>query len=602
MTLHSEPTRRDIRLARDRRSSGFGRHGFAFSFLGFAILSIFANLQSWIHGLSTYLPSGYRPDISQSVWFLGWFPHAISHFQDPFVTTWINAPVGVNLVRLTSAPALSILAWPFTAMGGSVFTYNLLVSLNLFVSASAMFILAKRWVPSVSACFFAGALYGFGPFMVAQGSVHLFLTFAAAFPLLLLLADELFRRQRMSSALVGIAIAVLVDIELFTSSELLTDFVILAGIGLVILWFVDRRVLASARDYALRAARWSLVGLPAVLVYLAYYFHGGVVSAYHDPAALRDLSGTLAGTVIPSHNQWLSLGLGSWADHLVAVNPAANTYGTNTFENGIYLGVPLIALFVLSLKLVWPQRRGKVIAILAVCSWVLSLGPSLRVAGLNGYLPLPFAVFAHLPIVNNLIAARFSLFTVLFVGLTIALAVDHHLFTSESSLRGTKAVVIRLLGIAAVLSLIPAFPYNASPTHTPQWFTSSAQTSVKPDSVLLTYPLSHDGLGQPMGWQAAARYQFKLVGGEAGPQTTSFGAIGASSQACGQVADPQNFPTSWLLGVRSQLRAWHITTIVVSATLDGAPTPGLSCALTWYQKVTGRHGHLSQGVYVWRIS
>jgi hypothetical protein len=375
MTLQSEFTRNDLRLARQSRPRGLWRHGSTLSFFGFAILSIFANLASWIHGPSTYLPASFQPDISQSVWFLGWFPYAISHLHNPLLTTWINAPIGVNLVRLTSAPALSILAWPFTALGGSVFTYNLLISLNLFLSASAMFLLTRRWVSSVSACFFAGALYGFGPFMVAQGSVHLFLTFGAAFPLLFLLADEIFRRQRMSSTVVGIAIAVLVDVELFTSAEMLTNFVILAGMGLVILWFVDRHALAGAYDYALRVARWSLVGLPAVLVYLAYYFHGGVVSAYHDPAALRDLSGTLAGTVIPSHNQWLSLGLGSWADHLVAVNPAANTYGTNTFENGIYLGVPLIALFVLSLKLVWPQRRGKIIAILAVCSWVLSLGP-----------------------------------------------------------------------------------------------------------------------------------------------------------------------------------------------------------------------------------
>ena len=45
-------------------------------------------------------------DASQFTWFLGWVAHAIAHGANPFFTTAMGYPHGVNLLTNTSVTAL----------------------------------------------------------------------------------------------------------------------------------------------------------------------------------------------------------------------------------------------------------------------------------------------------------------------------------------------------------------------------------------------------------------------------------------------------------------------------------------------------------------
>ena len=63
-------------------------------------------------------------DASILLWSLGWWPHAILHGQNPFATTAIWAPDGVNLAWTTTVPGLALLFSPLTLIAGPVISYN----------------------------------------------------------------------------------------------------------------------------------------------------------------------------------------------------------------------------------------------------------------------------------------------------------------------------------------------------------------------------------------------------------------------------------------------------------------------------------------------
>ena len=96
----------------------------------------------------------------------------------------------------------------------------------------------------------------------------------------------------------------------------------------------------------------------------------------------------------------------------------------STLENGFYLGFPLLILLG---YLVIRCRRVPLVAtaaVVGVAAFILGLGPRLTVDGKVTGIPLPFAIFRHLPIVQNLEAARFSLYVQLAAAIIFALGLD----------------------------------------------------------------------------------------------------------------------------------------------------------------------------------
>ena len=70
-------------------------------------------------------PSDIEPSVF--VWMLGWWPHAILHGQDPFLTAALFAPDGYNLSWAPAIPGPSLLLAPLTLTAGPVVAYNVLV-------------------------------------------------------------------------------------------------------------------------------------------------------------------------------------------------------------------------------------------------------------------------------------------------------------------------------------------------------------------------------------------------------------------------------------------------------------------------------------------
>ena len=71
---------------------------------------------------SNYVGIGADPQVF--IWSFAWWPHAILHGENPFVTHAVWAPAGVNLAWTTTVPGLALLFSPLTLVAGAVASYN----------------------------------------------------------------------------------------------------------------------------------------------------------------------------------------------------------------------------------------------------------------------------------------------------------------------------------------------------------------------------------------------------------------------------------------------------------------------------------------------
>jgi hypothetical protein len=78
---------------------------------------------------------GRTTDPSIYMWCLVWWPYAIAHGLNPFVTDLVWAPGGFNLTWTTSIPLAGFIAVPITARFGPIIAYNLLCLLSPALAA-----------------------------------------------------------------------------------------------------------------------------------------------------------------------------------------------------------------------------------------------------------------------------------------------------------------------------------------------------------------------------------------------------------------------------------------------------------------------------------
>ena len=79
-------------MSRRLSAAAFG----GYAVVAFCVLGLPALVQSG----SRYVGYGYDPQIF--IWAFAWWPHAILHGENPFVTHAVWAPVGLNLTWTTT--------------------------------------------------------------------------------------------------------------------------------------------------------------------------------------------------------------------------------------------------------------------------------------------------------------------------------------------------------------------------------------------------------------------------------------------------------------------------------------------------------------------
>jgi hypothetical protein len=133
-------------------------------YLGFAAI-VFGRAAA-PHFTTIYLGDGI--DQAFFIWCLVWWPYAIAHYLNPFVTKLIFAPVGFNLTWSTSIPLLSLLAFALTATLGPITTFNLLCVVCPALSAWTAFLLCHSLTGRLGPSILGGYIFGFSSYMLAQ--------------------------------------------------------------------------------------------------------------------------------------------------------------------------------------------------------------------------------------------------------------------------------------------------------------------------------------------------------------------------------------------------------------------------------------------------
>jgi len=448
-------------------------------------------------GFSSTVIAANEIDPDAYVWFLAWWPHALAHGLNPFVTHALFVPTGYNLTWATAIPGPSLLMTPVTLFLGPIVSFNLLALAAPAVSAWTASLLCWHLTRRVLASLIGGYLFGFSPYMLRalQGQPNLYLT--ALIPLIVLLV--LLHVQGLikdRSFLVGMT--VLIALQFLTSVETLVMGTVFGSVALGAAYGLFEEL----RARVFRTAKWVIAGYlgAGVLVSPLLYF-----MAFRAHAVPNQASSALG------------LDLLSWLvpDSSLALASSHATGGTPPYAGGFgYLGLPIVIIILIYAWQHRAERAGRLGLACLLVPTIAALGTGLTISGTHtevGHttIGLPWAMLAGLPGLNRAIPQRFMLFSFLAVAVIVA--------TWLSGDFGYRRVGLALLAVGSLLPNVASASWRF-PLTTPSFF---ANGEYRPylrsnDRALILPVVSGER------WQAQADLPFQLVGGYLGAQPESY--------------------------------------------------------------------------------
>ncbi|MGN6174994.1 MAG: hypothetical protein ACTHPS_18915 [Streptosporangiaceae bacterium] len=332
--------------------------------------------------LATDLPSGRLPssrDTASYVWGFWWVAHQVTHLGNPWFTSQMAAPVGVQLGFHTLIPLPGLLLTPVTLIFGPSASYNLLVLITPGLLCYAMYRAARLWLPSATGAIAAGAFFGLSAMLTQQDWYHVNIALGAVFlPMALEASVRLRRTPGLRQAVIlGLVMgaAVLTDQESAVLAAIVTGLTLLP-------WLVRHPSWAKLRPAALAVVIGTVVASPQLLVMAqeAVFAHarGGLAIDPHLLAVSYKQYGIgLPGMFTPTPRV-ADFGLHGLAGPFL--------HGRDN-EGLPMFGTLLTALALFGLAVSWRRRSAWLLAALWAGCAVLALGTSLWI-GKHQYLPL----------------------------------------------------------------------------------------------------------------------------------------------------------------------------------------------------------------------
>jgi len=514
-----------------------------------------------LHPESRYVGSGADPQIF--IWSFAWWPHAFVHGDNPIVSHAIWAPDGVNLAWTTTVPGLGLLFSPLTAIVGAVVSYNVAAVLMPALAAWTAFLLCRRLTGQLWPSLVGGYLFGFSSYVIGQEEGHLHASSVFLLPLVALVVLRHLDGELDGRGLV-LRLGPLLALELLFSTEVLftLTLALACALALALIFVRDRRgpVVRALAPIACSYAVAAILTSPFDY-YLLTGFHS---EAFHPPS---DFVADLANVVVPTK---LALVGHGWAGSIAAHFPG------NDSERGAYLGVPALAIVALY---AWRRVRtsgGRFLLTAFVLALLASLGATLTING-HRSLPLPWEHVGYLPLFDNTLPIRLSLYT------SLAAAVIAALWTARA-----RGIVRWALPALAVLAIVPNPAADALSTSftVPRFFTDSAYRGcLDRGENILPLPVTFNG--SPNLWQVKDAFRFTMAGGYvfSGPPESFLKPPVVASIATGNTADAE--------GLRVYVREKRVTTVVV----DPAERARWSGALEGIAK-----GREVGGVFLYRVT
>ncbi len=599
------------------------------AFAGYLAVSIVVWWQAWSTHPTSVTTCGCD-DPALFMWFLEWPAYALAHGHQPFYSSAMFHPTGIDILSNTSVLGIGIPLIPVTWLFGPVATFNVASTLSPALTALAMFWLLTRWVRWSPAAFVGGLAFAFAPVSFDNlPSGHLMSGFLALFPLMIACFDELLVRQRRNPHLVGACLAVLVALQFFVGTEMLAIALLCAVVGVVLV--IGYALAYRPSEIALRAPH-ALRGLGVaailVVVVLAYPVWFALAGPAHFSGLvwpnIRPGSGgiTLASLVHldPLEPRAIRLFVGYQGPALPGIN---------------YVGAGILIVVIGGLILWWRDRRLWFFFGLGLATTVLALGSS-------PHYWTPWRIVARLPVIKNVIPGRMMAVVILCLVVMAAIVVDRvdgwagrrwagraagrwgigrsprHGSVGDSGLGSAAGIAGRVLAgslalAVAALAFVPMglaigdnVPLTARPVAIPRWF-STVGAHLAPGQVVLVIPPPNSA-GSVTFWQATDSLQYAIPIGDgpgsipacAGKERAGLEVIEQASAAFTTLKPPTQGDVE---AVREALAGWGVTSVVVpdpeGITPPGSVTVSTAWALGLMTLAVGRTPQRQDGAWVW---
>jgi hypothetical protein len=379
-----------------------------------------------------FTPGG---DPEMFMWFMNWWPFALTHHLNLFMSHYIYYPQGFDLAWATAEPAVALGMAPITWIWGAQTSYNLVALCAPVTAAAAAFYLIRVLTGKYWPSLVGGFIYGFSSYQLGQLLGHPNLYVIWPLPVLVLVF-WLRLQQRLGRRWFVALIAVLAALQFATSIEIFTAFLVFAVLSWAVFWWFSpadlrRRLWSTALEVAAAGAGTLLLVSP-YLYYLLAYYH--TVPHIINPPEM--FSADLLNFIIPT-------GVTRWSAALLPI--AFHFVSGNFSEAGSFLGWPLILMMVIFAVQYWTKPYVKALTVTLVGIAVASLGPILHIYGTKQHIYLPWLVGVHLPFIRLALPVRFSLFVALVA------AVMAGLWLAESRIRWGQAAKYALVLVAVVV-------------------------------------------------------------------------------------------------------------------------------------------------------
>jgi hypothetical protein len=431
------------------------------------------------------------------MWLLEWWPYALSHHLNPFLTNYVWGPVGFNVAVMTSIPLPAIVAAPLTETIGVVATYNILVLLSAPLAAISAFALCRRITHSFATSMPAGFVFGFSSYMVAQTLNHFCLLLIFPIPLAAYLVVRWFEPSISRPAFIALLSGCLAAQFLAEPDPFATATIVCAILLAVGFYYAPTEMRPRLRQLAGLIAASYVVTAILLAPFLYYFFAFGTLHQLFWPA--ERFSTDALNWFVPTGANLLGT--------LAPIARISTHFSATTAECDGFIALPLLAIVIAWMRRHKSEPLGKTIAVSTAIVLVGALGPYLQIGG-DLLSPMPWLAMERLPLLQHALPTRLMLFPPLACALILAA------WLRESALgSGTKTASVVLI----VATMIPnlSASYWVTRVDTPKFFADgSAQRNLSRNDIVLTLPWGSSG--QSMLWQAQCGMCFRNVSGWTG--------------------------------------------------------------------------------------
>jgi hypothetical protein len=509
-------------------------------------------------------------DPASYMWALAWWPHALAHGLNPFVTHYLWSPTGVNVAQGAMIPTAALALAPVTGLVGPIASYNILSIASPVLAALTAYLLCRRVVGRELPAVAGGYLFGFSAYEFAQLIGHLNLTLVFLIPVMVHLPLRRVDREISRGAYLA-CMALLFVAQAGLSTELLAETIGLGAATLVSSRFLAPPPLRSRIDGLI--AETVGAGLIAAAIASPFLYYALLSGGFPKGVpGLSDAYGLdLLNPLLPTYSTWLG--------HRFFLSLGLAYEGRDISEADGYLSIAILLAF--TLWLLGDGRRSllaRLLAIVAGLSFVAALGSHLHVAG-RQTVALPFDLVRRLPVFDNIVPSRI----VLFATLAISVGVAAWLATPSGRV-GVRWLVV-LVGAVAIFPNLTGALYGGPPDNPRFFSTAMYRGSLARGETVLVLPFGERDLS--MLWQAETGFYFNMPEGYvSGTVPPPFDTQPPVRRLVKDVAPPAP-----LLGAFIQRH--HVSHVVVDVARAG-PWPGVMARL-------GLHGRRLGGVLVYSV-